>query len=353
MDNNNFREKFELLTVCVDMHGCPNRCKHCWLGHSKNGSLKAEDLVFAAESFRPFADKLEVYDWYREPDFADNYREMTALRERLSDIKPEHFELFSFWRAARDGEYVSWLRSTGVKRVQITLFGSEDITDHYVGRKGAFREIMAAVDMLIENGIAPRLQIFINKSNLSELPFLSELAGKLEKRCERAGLAFSAFVHQGSCDGANADLYDIRVTHEDLSAIPESLAKATLRHFGARTLDEVFGQPESELLKALSEDNGTARLSDNPPVFFVDGSFDVYPNFSAPAPYWRLGNLKEDGAAAITKNYREDRSEAQRARLCVPISEMAKKCGDPDSGRLFTRDDYIDYLLNSYCERKD
>ncbi len=353
MDNNNYREKFDLLTVCVDMHGCPNRCRHCWLGHQKNGSLNADDLVFAAESFRPFTEKLEMYDWYREPDFSDDYRGMAALRERLSDIKPEHFELFSFWRAARDEEYVGWLKSTGVENVQITLFGSEDTTDFYVGRKGAFREIMTAVDALIENGIAPRLQIFINKNNLSELPFLSELARELEKRCEQAGLEFTAFVHQGSCDGANAEWYDVWVTNEDLSAIPENLKKATLRHFGAKTLEDVFGQPESELLKALLKDNSTERLSDKPPVFYVDGSFDVYPNFSAPAPYWRLGNLKEDGAEKIVQNYLENKSSAQGARLNIPISEMARECGAPDSGRLFTKDDYISYLLNRYCERKD
>jgi len=237
--------------------------------------------------------------------------------------------------------------------VQITLFGGGNTTDYYVGRKGAFREIMKATDALINNGIAPRLQIFINKSNLAELPFLSGLAAGLEERCEKAGITFAAFVHQGSCEGANAELYDIRVTSEDLSAIPENLKKATLRHFGAKTLEEVFGEPESVLRKALLVDNGTERLSDKPPVFYVDGRFDVYPNFSASEPWWRLGNLKEDGAAAIVECYRENRSKAQSARLNVPISEMAKACGDPDSGRLFTRDDYIAYLLNKYCGRKD
>ncbi len=354
MDNNiNDREKFELLTVCLDMRGCPNRCKHCWLGHFKNGDLNAEDLIFTAESFRPFTQKLVVYDWYREPDFTDDYREMTALRERLSDIKPEHFELFSFWRAARDGEYVKWLKSIGVDKVQITLFGNEKTTDYYVGRSGAFREIMTAIDALIANVIAPRLQIFINKSNLGELPFLGDFSETLKKRCESAELEFSVFVHQGSCDGANADLYDVRVTNEDLIKIPDDLLKATLKHFKAKTPEDVFGIPESRLTEELSHDMSTESLAENPPVFYVDGNFDVYPNFSAPAPYWRLGNLKADGAGEITRRYRENLSKAQKARLTVPISEMVKKCGNPDSGRLFTKDDYIIYLLNEYCKRKD
>ena len=24
--------KFNRITACLDMFGCPNRCKHCWIG---------------------------------------------------------------------------------------------------------------------------------------------------------------------------------------------------------------------------------------------------------------------------------------------------------------------------------
>ena len=40
------------------MHGCPNRCKHCWVGRSRNSSLTEEDLRFAVESFRPLAQRV-------------------------------------------------------------------------------------------------------------------------------------------------------------------------------------------------------------------------------------------------------------------------------------------------------
>jgi len=35
--------KFEKITACLDMYGCPNRCKHCWLGNTPNGKLSVED----------------------------------------------------------------------------------------------------------------------------------------------------------------------------------------------------------------------------------------------------------------------------------------------------------------------
>lgn len=44
---------FQSLTVCLDMYGCHNRCKHCWIGHSPNGNLTKEDLIDVARLFGP------------------------------------------------------------------------------------------------------------------------------------------------------------------------------------------------------------------------------------------------------------------------------------------------------------
>jgi len=58
--NGVWQMKFEKITACLDMYGCPNRCKHCWPGHTPNGNLTIDDLIFVAEQFRPFTDNLEV-----------------------------------------------------------------------------------------------------------------------------------------------------------------------------------------------------------------------------------------------------------------------------------------------------
>ena len=76
---------FQHITVCLDMRGCPNRCRHCWIGHAPNARLPKEALIALAEAFRPFAKRLTVYDWYREPDYGDDYREMWELCGRLSE----------------------------------------------------------------------------------------------------------------------------------------------------------------------------------------------------------------------------------------------------------------------------
>lgn len=343
--------KLKSITLCLDMYGCPNRCRHCWLGTTPNGNLSVSDLSFAAEQFRPFTESLQVYDWYREPDYKDNYRELYRLCSQLSDQPMEHFELASFWRLVRDKEYVKWLSSLGVKKVQLTIFGTEETTDFYIGRKGAYREILNAMDILMAHHISPRIQTFINKDNISELEHIEKLIQKLEleNRCRSFGGDFSFFLHQGSCDGENEKLYDSIVTPHDLERIPASLKAYTLRHFGTDNLLDVFGQPESVLYEKLTADHSTSSYVSDVPVFFIDKDFYVYPNVSTPARHWCLGNLKEAGAETILANYIESKSIAQHTRLTVPICDIARTQGDGTSSRLFNEVDYIEFLLNRYC----
>lgn len=347
------KKLFHSITLALDMKGCPNRCKHCWMGWSPNGDMPEDDLTAAAADFAPFAETLEIHDWDREPDYSDRYRERWELCCRLSGPRPHppHFELASVWRLARDEGYAPWLAGLGVEAVQLTLFGGEEITDWYTGRKGAYREILRAIDILLENGIAPRIQAFVSKRNLDELPKVEALLEKLDldRRCRNIGRDFACFVHQGSCDGKNLEFYDEWVTPEDLEKIPPRLKAGTLRHVKAETLWDVFGQPERELYSHLLSDSSTSSYVSGDPVFFVDSNYDVYPNISTPSPLWRLGNWKKDGAEAVLENYRASRSIAQHTRLTVPVGQLARSCGDPDSRRLFTREDYIELLLHRYC----
>lgn len=345
---------FKSLTVCVDMCGCPNRCAHCWLGAAPNGNLTTDDLRFAAEQFRPFTDDFEIFDWYREPDYHDDYRERWALCAALSDHQTPHFELASFWRAVRDDTYLDWLKSLGVRVAQLTFFGGEALTDRYVGRKGAYQELVQTIGLLLDKEIAPRIQVFVNKETLPELPLVERMIEELRlpERCGAFGVPFSAFVHAGSCDGENEKRYDIRATPEDLEKIPPFLAQSTLRHFGEKTLLDVFGETERALCAQLGGDESTRSFVEDTPVFYVDRNLDVYPNITAPAPFWRLGNLKADGAGAVVRTYLDSASPAQRAALTVPAREFVRACGNPDSERLFGRGDYLEFLLNRWCRER-
>lgn len=343
--------QFKEITVCLDMYGCPNRCRHCWLGATPNGNMPVSEMKSTAEQFRPFADRLQIYDWYREPDYRDNYQELYNLCNELSDSPIEHFELVSFWRLVRDENYVKWLSSLGLQKAQLTIFGGEETTDSYIGRKGAYQELLDAIDILIGNKISPRIQTFINKDNIGELKQVESLIRHLdlENRCRSFGGEFSFFLHQGSCDGENEKLYDVRVTPKELANIPQLLETYTLRHFGKKDIGDVFGKTERLFYDELIKDHSTACYVTDSPVFYIDKDFNVYPNISAPAPHWCLGNLKKQGAGTVLENYVQSNSLAQRIRREIPVCDIVKAQGDRMSERLFGKGDYIEFLLNRYC----
>ena len=341
------------ISIVLDMAGCPNRCKHCWIGHSPNGHLTGDDLRYAAAQFRPYAEKLTVYDWTREPDYTDDYRQRWALCNELSDGERDHFELISAWRMARDPSYAPWVASRGIKAAQLTLFGGREKTDYYTGRRGAYDDILHAMDTLLAHGMAPRIQIFVNKDNVDELPLIDQLIDDMQliPRCAAIGQEFVCFMHQGSCDGENEKLYPIRVTPDDLAKLPPRLVDMSLRHWQADNLVQVFGLMEADLVAHLSSSTETENLAENEPVLYIDKDFNAYPNFGAMEPSWCLGNLKTDGATAILRSFSENLTPAQHTRLTVPVGTMVKALGDPASQRLFTRDDYTQYILNRYCRK--
>ena len=48
----------KLLSLVVDMHGCPNRCRHCWLGHMPNIKMENGADQWIVDCFKPYFEKI-------------------------------------------------------------------------------------------------------------------------------------------------------------------------------------------------------------------------------------------------------------------------------------------------------
>ena len=333
------------LILAVDMYGCPNRCRHCWLGHAPNCSMDEAEDIRIVDYFRLFFPRIAYYSWLREPDFCNHYRQRWERDNQISvNAKPERYELASFWRLARDPDYVYFLKEVGVKKVQLTFFGLEEMTDRYAGRRGAFQELLRATEILVENGIAPRWQAFINEENRHEIVQLPGLADTLalKERCRAFGEEFTFFVHSGSCDGENRRLYDIRITKPH---IPEELRPYYLNY------DEVMTEKECcELLK--NDSSGFAYHNGDTIVLNISGTFDVYFNFTHMTEEWRIGNLKKDDPAELVRRITEEDTWALKLAGTAKPEQLAERYGNTQSDRVFFPEDYRGYLLNCYLEEQ-
>lgn len=331
----------ERLALQFDMAGCPNRCRHCWLGSHKNGRMSADEVREMTAEFRAAegrAREYAVFSWWREPDYRDDYRELWELEKELSDEGlAERFELLSGWRLARDESYAPWAASIGTRVCQLTFAGLEENTDWFMRRSGAFRDQLTATERLIEAGIAPRWQLFLTKRNLHELEAFLDLMEELRlyERCRRRGMEFTFFMWSMAPEGNAYDIEDIRLEEGDLERIPGALAALS-----SSDISRVLA-PEYKLLEGLRNNNAAPNIE--PPVraIAIDAEYNAYPNNAEPAEHWRLGNLKRDGAGAILREYREESTPAMRANRTVTVSELARRFGDTSSRKLYDSDDLI------------
>ncbi len=338
--------KTKNLIILADMHGCPNRCKHCWLGHMSNKKMPDNSDVLIVNYFKEYFKSVTFYGWLREPDFCDKYRERWIKDNEISvNAKPQRFELASFWRLVRDENYVHFLKSVGVTKVQLTFFGMEESTDWYIGRKGAFDELLKATEILIENEIAPRWQVFINAENANDVVSLlskgKEL--KLQERCKVFGENFHFFVHSGSCDGENRKIYSKRINKED---IPTELIEYYNDFYQTKS--------EAELCELLAEDN-TCFLYHNEDEITLNiaNNFDVYFNFTHISPEWRIGNILKDDKDELVRKIMDEDIPALRFARSTSVKELVKQFGNPQSHKIFDCvEDYKAYLLNEMLREK-
>jgi len=341
---------YKNIALCFDMAGCPNNCLHCWIKKPSRAFVKEEEVKAVVGGFKKLTETIDVYAWYLEPDYLPNYKDLWKLENSLSTKPHEHFELLSDWRIVRDPAYLKWAQQLGVKKCQVTFFGLEDKTNTYTQRPNAFRDLLTSMDMMIDHGIAPRVQIFIYEDNVHELQDLQDLleAGGYEERCRQVGLDYEVFSHTGSCVGRAMDLYQGWLRHGSFEAIPQALIDASLKHYKVEIPEDVYGYPEDDWVKKLSQCQDKYQIPIDNMSFYIDGQLRVYPYYAVHDPWWCLGSLKEIGPEDIVKKFLNRDLVAQEYLNEVTLGDLAKDYGDSTSDRVFIREDYIDYLVERY-----
>lgn len=331
------------VSLVFDMRGCPNRCKHCWLGHMPNRKLAEELDLEVLNYFKPYFEKVEFYSWLREPDYFENYRKRFNRDCEISiGTRPQRFELGSFYMLVRDPEYVHFLKDVGTEMVQLTFFGMEALTDKYVGRKGVFKELEMATDILLRNDIGVRYQLFINQENVQDLEnFLIYMKEKhLVERSKTIGKGFNYFVHSGSCTGENFKLYSLRIEE---GTVPSSLIPYFLSYDKNKS--------EREWLEELrdSKEYFSYPLTDKV-VLNISNTLDVYFNYTHLEKEWCLGNIREIPASEMMEKIKSQKVPALDIARSITLGELANLYGDNESTKLFELADFKEYLLHRHLD---
>lgn len=351
----------ERIGIAFDIQGCPNRCRHCYLGSASRGKLSENDVQWGARQFRDFLEKgttpiksLSISTWFREPNFSDDYKHLHELEAELSDGKPERYELLSIWRLTRDKDYANWAKSIGPDICQISFFGVEETNDWFYRRRGAFKDALTATERLLEIGMKPRWQLFLTKKMLPEIDELLSLIShlRLHERVRLLGKEFQFFMHLPGPDHEARKIEYLRPTMEETADLLKEMLKTSRKHFGKETL----WQPESELYVSILK-NGEEPPSGEeilPEVlwFFVTNNWDVFTNLGTLEEWWRLGNMKEDSVETIICRFEHDEVLGLKVLLLHPPKKLAEEYGNPRGGKIYSgKDDLLSLYRGEHCEK--
>ena len=346
------------IGVAVDLAGCPNRCRHCYLGNGPNGTLPREFLAEAAEAFwgwtrpgetGPYFGQVDVLGWYREPDFSDDYKELYDLSAELSRRAPHRYELLSIWRLARDPDYALWAREHGPRSCQISFFGLEKLTDYFHRRRGAFRDNITATQRLLQVGMIPRWQVFLTKPGMADLHGLMRLVDELQlvRRVADLGGRFDIFCHPPGLRGEGWNIEDICVDQDDLDDIPAPLLASTRKHFGG-TID---WEPESVLTEKIMGGMAVPPYVPDQTWFFINSEFDLFSNYGDLDEHWRLGNFRVESVTAMMENFQSDTPPGLHATFHASPAGLAERFGRKDSRRLYDAGDLLGRWVHLYVRQ--
>ena len=345
------------LGLAFDMDGCPNRCRHCWLGRPGTQGLTEREVRWGVERFRedlpgnPAGAQLSVACWVWEPDYSDDYEHRYALEAELGDESPPRYELLSIWRLARDERYAQWASQIGPDTCQITFFGMEETTDWFYRRRGTFQDAILATERLLDVGMKPRWQIFLTKKLIPEIDDLLKLMDRLrlQDRVAALGSEFVAFLNTPSPIGAAWHIEDLRPTESEVGSLPQQILEMSSRHLGKSAL----WHSERELVAQLlgqEERCPYAYADQHVPWFVVGDDWDVFWSSTSQEVWWRLGNLKTDPAAEILRTFESSGCLGLRTIRNIPPQTLARQFGDPLGAKLYANQhDLLSLYVEKYC----
>ncbi len=314
---------------------CSYFCKHCLFAPSKRFKAMSYDVIvrviepFAAllqeESTAVPYQNLAVY----VGDCALNCDEFPKVVEFL---KTHHIE--GWQSVAADGfrnrsrqEWVSYLwalKQAGTEILEFSLYGCLETHDWFAGFPGSYKNIHTVARLWEEVGGKVLWSIFVHKRNLEEVAYLREALRK------EYGVESEIVVWEYLGWGAQSD--DLRIDNRDFARLDEATQKALAN---LRTEQEWIEELRHSSALPFALEPGVIHLS-------IDQSgIAKMPHTTASSGLEgiSIGNIFFESAAEIL--YKWKQVYEGWASSYPSVGELARKYGDRDNGRLYSRNSIV------------
>ncbi|MCE5239869.1 radical SAM protein [bacterium] len=307
------------MFTLIDAAGCTNCCRHCSAeGHPPYGAFFS-----LAEMVELVAEGWEIYPYYE----ASAHPEFPAILGPPICAETEEYvptNGFGIARAPDPGAVLRQLRDYGRRFLSLTLHGTAEHHDWFVGRHGAYADIIEASRLGREHGFGIHWNLYLDNRNLEEIPEVIAVG-----REATAGEPWLEIV----ANRGNRRTWRYEALRPSLRDVRERLAPWVMQE-AWKAVDKQPVQPE-KLTEAywLAEWQRLANAGESLEPFMGSSAFlkitrdrEVY--LMAPPPVRLLGHLSE-GREALEA--RAEELAATPAHLTPP----------PEADTLFADSDLL------------
>ena len=314
---------FNHVTLLLDMGGCNKKCPLCHNFISSKSIMLLDDLHLIYELFSSFSKSITISSYYKQIDILPNYKELYSIEKKLSDVvNQKRYHTINYNRYVSDSKYETFINKLNIDEVEFNIYGNKNTHNRYVGVNKNFENFYEKTIKLIEKDIKVNVNYIVNKQNIDELKKTFDLFKK-DKIC------FS--IKQNIPTNLGYKKIFTRLTKQDLSKIS--------------FLNINIGKTEQEIYSELIKDNSFINIDKINPTFIIDGKKNVYHKLINLESNYYLGNLKIDSIKNIIEKYLSMNTKLLNIINKYSISELCKLIGNPNGNWIFTKEEYIIYLL--------
>ena len=80
------------ISISFDVYGCPQRCKHCWLGQPKHSTMDTDEVIATFEYIKNEQNRYHYFDaeveyldvGLREPHYGNDYKELYQKIDKIN-----------------------------------------------------------------------------------------------------------------------------------------------------------------------------------------------------------------------------------------------------------------------------
>lgn len=341
----------------LDIHAapCTNHCRHCWIrGSNLHSTVPARQVVFILEKLSELRSHIPYCSFflYDEPTAHPDFLDIMDAADGLGLIGDSSFLATNGSVLATSPEpYWERLRGTGLKLLQLTVYGQEATHDLFAGRKGAFRDIITTIHRADTHHLEWTAGVIIHDGNASELHQTMRDLRALDPG-GRAAIGSFVFSWQGRGRDAgriHKDQYDALFPDRDRSkSLFLSEREAIDRILSDSTL--------SDQSAGASACRGVGFQIDRDLQVFCGGACDSG-GILAAVPEMRdefqIGKLDESGFEPLLDRFLNAPPRAIRLLQTITWGELATRYGDRTNDEVFWLNDLPEhkwasrYLLNT------